>query len=964
MRQVFSRWLLCLAVGLAVVSRSSAAEEEPRPVSTLALTLQETDEDVENPVAQSLVREILRQAILIAARDELGLSTRDMALRETIASEANDVTQPLDVHTAQSLGKFVRIRLGKLGGAGPVLFYEKQIPAALQKGGVFSYLELAAAAEALSRTELVDALKRAGFSGQANPSNPMLGLAPGIRPRLQEMNFFSQFAAIREVHSLQRVDGESAETLGALVRGYANLGQLTNFHWNASHKVFKARALLYAQRLVNLDKNSPWSLRHRAYALALVGLHGAALKDLQTAAEASAAKGSSQTESPPAWEPIIAAYCRYDAQAVDAATNDENRQLAALVSFLGVSNTFIESQALTTGKHTLQVAPECYAVCDAMVRYGGVINQHFATVHGPKTLSETLRARLQDVPGTPIKVLRELKRATEEQPGDPALEAGPHRVALVKGLVAAADHDSQEPSWEVLGRLLEDVTFVHAFRRLAFFRGSLALPREAYEEQFQAALELVADHPCLPAVKCAVLDSRRDAELIQQLCKNMRMVDVELPFQPLESQARYVPRSAEAMGPKLWRTVLRHSDLIAHDLELVGHYTRNAGDPHVLLEISPHSPLAIAMLITNHPSFAQSRMKQWESEYGAHPVVSKALTSSYLKRDQLADAQRCAQQYVAKAPDHWGFATLANTFWKQKQPEKWKQTLEESLNHEDFSLAHARTRVSIAQYHMASGQWAEALPYADAAAQSGATWALVCASECHEALQHWEQSHELIRSNAQRYSGQEFTWYFWCRRTGHGDASAAEKLAAQRADKLLRGNTPNGQDHAGTFYVLAQMNELAQAAFKKAFDSSGNPYSAVHLALLAEQAGNADARDLALAGAIDRGPQYRTHTGGTDAMSVLMAKWLQTTYRQPADAAVDLDGLESLLTQGEAGEKVNNLYFAARYFQMRGNPDLARKYLNRCLAQPARARWSYTLASALIRDLPADAEAKPTAGQQ
>ena len=82
------------------------------------------------------------------------------------------------------------------------------------------------------------------------------------------------------------------------------------------------------------------------------------------------------------------------------------------------------------------------------------------------------------------------------------------------------------------------------------------------------------------------------------------------------------------------------------------------------------------------------------------------------------------KRYVELAPDHWGFETLANSYWQQKQPEKWKETLDESLKHEDFALSHARSRVAIARYFMERKQWAGALPYADAAAETGAAWAM------------------------------------------------------------------------------------------------------------------------------------------------------------------------------------------------------------------------------------------------
>ena len=44
---------------------------------------------------------------------------------------------------------------------------------------------------------------------------------------LTEMNFVSQFAALRELHRANRLNGESADGLAALARGYANLGLLS-----------------------------------------------------------------------------------------------------------------------------------------------------------------------------------------------------------------------------------------------------------------------------------------------------------------------------------------------------------------------------------------------------------------------------------------------------------------------------------------------------------------------------------------------------------------------------------------------------------------------------------------------------------------------------------------------------------------------------------------------------------------
>ena len=115
--------------------------------------------------------------------------------------------------------------------------------------------------------------------------------------------------AVRELHAAIRQDGESPARLGALVRGYAHLGVLNEYLWTSAHKVFKARAFLYAQRLIAQDPDSPWGLWHRAYIEALAGLHKRALDDLAEARKLARGRGAPKV---PAWADTLAAYCHFD----------------------------------------------------------------------------------------------------------------------------------------------------------------------------------------------------------------------------------------------------------------------------------------------------------------------------------------------------------------------------------------------------------------------------------------------------------------------------------------------------------------------------------------------------------------------------------------------------------------------------------------------------------------------------
>ena len=109
-------------------------------------------------------------------------------------------------------------------------------------------------------------------------------MPPDVEKRLENLGIVEIFAAVRALHEAIRADGESPARLAALARAYAQLGVLTEYQWSPAHRVFKARALLYAERLDRAGPRSPApALRSRAFVRALVGRHDLALADLDEA---------------------------------------------------------------------------------------------------------------------------------------------------------------------------------------------------------------------------------------------------------------------------------------------------------------------------------------------------------------------------------------------------------------------------------------------------------------------------------------------------------------------------------------------------------------------------------------------------------------------------------------------------------------------------------------------------------
>ena len=141
-----------------------------------------------------------------------------------------------------------------------------------------------------------------------------------------------------------------------------------------------------------------------------------------------------------------------------------------------------DAQALVT-------APECYMINAGMGRFKGVSNRHQTTVAGPTVLQETLFKRLATMPQLPDKVSSLLVERPINAGDDPAFAAPSDRIAVIRGLIDCGGpaSDSVEPSWQSLGRLLEDVTFVHAYNRLEFLRFNLAIPIDSFRETQRGA---------------------------------------------------------------------------------------------------------------------------------------------------------------------------------------------------------------------------------------------------------------------------------------------------------------------------------------------------------------------------------------------------------------------------------------------------------------------------------------------
>ena len=249
------------------------------------------------------------------------------------------------------------------------------------------------------------------------------------------MYFLPQVLALRNAHAAVRSGDNSPATLGVLVRGYATLGQLTILYWNATPKVYIARSLLYAQRMVAANPTSADAYWHRAYARAMAGFHADALDDLKKAKELA------KEDKPPSWVELLEPYCKFDTRALlDLAAADKDRApLATFLSFLTVEYSASQRLVMELGQGARELNPLSDRIVEAVTSHAGVGPGHEWCFAGHRVVAAALLSSGQTLPAT-VRTAFPAKRNADD-------ESMAFTADIAKALLLAGNEDVGEPSW-------------------------------------------------------------------------------------------------------------------------------------------------------------------------------------------------------------------------------------------------------------------------------------------------------------------------------------------------------------------------------------------------------------------------------------------------------------------------------------------------------------------------------------
>ena len=866
----------------------------------------------------TLFRELVRQSLLLAAREELGLQTRDALLGEAGPDPSPPGGKgPLDFTMNWSPAGYRLEILDRTWGGPPKTLWSFRNPT-----NGHSVESLTIMMERLSREQMPAALQKAGYPALAGKRKWTNDPVPDeAKKRLEEMTFTSQFAALREIHATIAAKGESRDLVGGLIRAYANLGLLTEINWSPAHKAFKARALLYAERLVARFPKAASSHWLKAYASGIAGVHIESLTELETA------KKAKRDIEPPAWVEIVDAYCRFRTDRLTEIANEagNNAELAGLLRILSMEWVVPQNELLMAGMEYVDAHPECYRLIDVVGANGAAQLGRYGWERAEQMLTRTIRDRLSEMPKLPKKVSDLLASS----PADPKIGEPP----LIQALRDA--RFDGEASWGMLAELIQQTRFLHAYRYSEYMwvrKFSAPDPKVVADKT-----PLVGNHPFLPLLAHLVVRTPDDREAILKVVKQMRLSETSLAVVGRFLNAVNKLQDADRLTP-MYRRMHGHTDLTYFDLLGPVMFAKGEDLKYLdrLLVVCPYSPNGRARAIALAWDRYEKKIEDWQND--GHSVVLVALAKHYADAKEDERAIEFYQAALRKGADRPTYLELADLYERRKDEPKWLETLLDSLKLDRGVLDWANTHHKIAHHYMRAREWEKALPYAEKAASTKSGGGMIAAGRCHLALEHFDQSEELFAMTSTRYPEDCFEWYTWCKLTGRGGIDEARELV----EKQLKAEGDRVTQAKGVrnaiYYLLSNQNLEAVKLLNRILVKSNDERVRMYYFVAADRTGVAEAREQAV-------KSFANQPGERAAV-------LRLVGESGPGVPLDLRKINATLAQMPPGPKSETAMVVGLFLLQHNQPKAAIPYLR----QPPGT--DINMFDAIAASAPREAEAK------
>jgi len=515
-----------------------------------------------------------------------------------------------------------------------------------------------------------------------------------------------------------------------------------------------------------------------------------------------------------------------------------------------------------------------------------------------------------------------------------------------------------------LAKMIQNTTFVQIERRIRFMKKCWGVPVDQF---LNLVKPYILDHPYGAHIESYGLDPKRNNKEYRELMNKMNYVDEKLTMVPMMNDAWQV--GGNASGVAAFMKAFENSDAIAGDLEdgitmfclennfsweKVGTKQALVQRAKMLKKVSPYSPVTVASLIVNDWANSKKEIPEWEKGYLNNPLVIKQFAIKYAELKDYAKAERFLRICVGKYPEEWAYTKLADVYKNQNKMDQWLSVLEEFLARPDYGLGHASVRVQIANYFMDKREWKKAEPYALAAANTWAAWAMMCACKCYERMEDWSNAELWVQRTAERYENSIANWYFWCKRTGHGNVKDAFNLLSDKLSLMETSQNREDKSRAAVIHLLQGEKRKACSIFQEVFYKDSNLYNGLHSILIARELKDDVAHDKLLKEFKEKGKTVKDnaklHLCYVDLLTAYCSL-LKDTSEIAFDKAVEeclkkaVDLKKNDMTKSNQS---NLLYFAGKMMELTEKNDLATKYYKRCLEMNCQNLWNYILAGAAL----------------
>jgi tetratricopeptide (TPR) repeat protein len=936
--------------------------EPPRDVVGSVLCLTTETYPTNGVFADRLLREIVRQGVLIAARDDLGMFTRDQTLGEPFPESESSVES--------ATGRAIKpLGLSAHFGANGDWSAKLSVEDAPQLSFIWESEGEDGGDERSRYPRLVAAMTEASASiaqsltvaGAESTSKSNADSAPTaeVEALLGEMNFVSQFAAARAAHQAMKDGSDSPEWLDVLARSYAHLSALTNHTWSSHSDAFAARALLYAERAVVQAKGEPLPRWSRAYVYAVLGLHGLALDEVEAISDLP--DGDAE---PPAWATLVRPIAEFDHPALDkcAELHPELAEVAAYAQW-NLYYCYLHGRwVYEKGRDAMDACPEAYGVYSALANWDALMVKRLGAGAGASAFGKLLPRRMAKFESLPKKV-RALTVTTPDFIGglfgtSRTSYLSPRPIEIARALKKESlKGPVEEFSWPILAELIAEEQFAQAANHLRVSRDAV----EHSKESLVASLRpLVEGHRYAPFIESHAFSPHQQEESKAELRK-ITVVDPRGVMVNMLGSVWDVPVAGLQCGTELGVNAAAHRSrtvpaLLEADHELVLRWTKHFNDENhnsILADfaaISPYAPQAQRLKFAQADDPDMETVKGWEAKLRDDPLVWMAAAWQYKRLGENDNAIRCYQRSLDISPCMDATRSLAAIYYTRGNKEQWEETLKSYLREDDLSLTHAEIHRDLANEHISLRAWKQAEPHALEAAQTYSSWGLLLASRVYEGMRDAKSSEhfaaEASRSYPSHYNGTE--WYFWTQRNGVGDRDGAREIAEQSIAVAQSQQSYDSHLRVALYRWmegdLAAALEHVEGPLQQTRDSA-DPWTRAYNLLIAAVI----AAELEDTAAVER--SVAAFRGLIDAEEVKKYPNWVAMYGGLADAfsgkvpAEDFyETFEKAVAESDDDVRCDYCYLLGAALEHAGEAELSDKYYGLAAFQPPFTRYTATLA--------------------